>query len=56
MDATTILCEGAVVEAGAKVRASVLWPGALARSGAELDHCIVREGAVAEGSVRGEDI
>jgi mannose-1-phosphate guanylyltransferase len=56
VDAMTILCEGAVVEAGAKVRASVVWPRAVVRAGAELDHCIVREGVTVSGTHRSENL
>ncbi len=56
VDAMTVLCEGSVVESGATVRASVLWPGATVRAGADLDHCIVREGEVAVGTQRSANI
>lgn len=44
-----IIGPGAVVEDGARVEDSILWPGAVAASDAQLKNCIVRSGIRAEG-------
>ena len=46
----------AAIEPGATLEDCILWPGARVLGGADLRRCIVRSGAVASGTHRGEDI
>lgn len=48
--------EGATVEDGAEIAASVLWPGARATAGSRLRRCIVRHNAIASGECTDADI
>ncbi len=52
----TIIGREAVVESGASIHASLIWPGARVAAGAKLDHCIVRGGRVASGELAYENV
>jgi mannose-1-phosphate guanylyltransferase len=47
---------GCVVEVGATLRRSVLWPAARVCAGAQLEECIVLSGHTAAGDLKGGDI
>ena len=48
------LGEGVVLEEGAVVRNSVLWPGARVRAGVTVTDCVIADGAVVEAEAVGE--
>lgn len=45
-----------VVEDGAEIRGSVLWPGSQVRAGARLENCIVLAGHAAAGTLQNADV
>ncbi|MDB6073305.1 MAG: hypothetical protein JWO89_945 [Verrucomicrobiaceae bacterium] len=53
---TNIIGPHAIVEDGAVVEDSILWPGAVVTSGAKLKNCIVRSGIRAEGVSENADL
>ena len=50
-----VIGAGAVVEAGAQLEDSIVWPGGRVRAGAELKRCIVRSGITADGTAEDVD-
>ncbi len=50
------LGEGAVVESGAVVRNSVLWPGARVLRGVTVDGCVLADGVTVRNDVRGQAV
>ena len=56
VDALSSIGVGCVVEAGARVENSILWPGARVEAGATLRSCIVRTGRTARGELVDEDV
>jgi mannose-1-phosphate guanylyltransferase len=44
-----------VIEAGAQLEDSIVWPGGRVQAGAVLKRCIVRSGIVASGSAEDVD-
>jgi NDP-sugar pyrophosphorylase family protein len=50
-----VIGAGALVEAGAQLEDSIVWPGGRVRAGAELKRCIVRSGITATGSAEDVD-
>lgn len=56
LEGTVSIGPDCVVEAGAALRDSVLWPGARVDSGAELNQCIVMSGHTAGGLQTGTDV
>ena len=56
VDANSSVGPGAVVEAGAVVRGSVIWPGGRVAAGAVLTRCIVRCGQTAAGVLTDVDL
>ncbi|MCB1231494.1 MAG: NDP-sugar synthase [Verrucomicrobiae bacterium] len=55
VDEATSVGEGAVIESGAEVRESILWPGCRVGVGSRLSRCVVRSGRFATGEVEGVD-
>jgi NDP-sugar pyrophosphorylase family protein len=56
VDADSSVGPDAVVEAGAVVRGSVIWPGGRVAAGAVLNGCVVRSGQTAAGVLTGVDV
>ncbi len=50
-----VIGAGAVVEAGAQLEDSIVWPGGRVQAGAELKRCIVRSGITAPGNAEDVD-
>jgi len=56
VDEHSIVASGAVVEANAQLRKSILWSGAYAKENADLYRSIVRQGMIAEGRQHNSDL
>jgi mannose-1-phosphate guanylyltransferase len=56
IDADSSVGPGAIVEAGAVLQASVVWPGGRVAAGAHLTRCVVRSGQTAAGDLVDQDI
>ena len=56
VDADSSVGPGAVVEAGAEVHRSVIWPGARVAAGSRLTGCVVRSGMTASGVLTDADV
>ncbi len=54
--ALSSLADGTIVETGAVLENSILWPGARVTSGSRLRRCIVRDHAVASGDLSDADL
>ncbi|WP_395730979.1 sugar phosphate nucleotidyltransferase [Prosthecobacter sp.] len=50
-----VIGAGAVIEAGAQLEDSIVWPGGRVKAGADLKRCIVRSGIIAAGSAEDVD-
>lgn len=56
IDAGSCVGAGAKIGAGAELCGTLVWPGGEVAAGAQLDHCIVRSGQVASGSLDHENV
>jgi mannose-1-phosphate guanylyltransferase len=56
IDAFSTIGAGAVVENGAVIRESVIWPDGVVAAGAILNRTIVRGGRIARGTLSGVDV
>ena len=56
IDELSSIGAGCVIEDGAVIRDSVLWPGSRVSAGARLESCVVMAGHTAAGTLRGTDI
>jgi len=56
IDALSTVGAGAILEKGAVIRESVIWPGAVVAAGAVLHRTVVRTGHIARGELSGRDL
>jgi len=56
MDETSSIGANCIVEDGAVLERSVLWPNARVSAGARLDRCVILSGHIASGTLTGADV